>query len=96
MIDDEDKLVPKMGVYAVNVVIGEKSYKGMLNIGINPTTDFDNTKKIEVNMFDFDKELYGQKIMVEFIKHIRDERKFANLDELKQQLANDKIACSHV
>ena len=96
VIDDEDKLIPKIGVYAVNVLIGKEMHKGMLNIGTNPTTDSDNKVKIEVNMFDFDKELYGQKIKVEFIKHIRDEQKFANLDELKQQLANDKIACSHV
>ncbi len=95
-VDDEDKLIPKIGVYAVNVLIDEVKHKGMLNIGTNPTTDFDNKVKIEVNIFDFDKELYGQKIKVEFIKHIRDEQKFANLDELKQQLANDKIACTYV
>jgi riboflavin kinase/FMN adenylyltransferase len=96
VIDDEDKLIPKIGVYAVNVLIGKETYKGMLNIGTNPTMDSDNKIKIEVNIFDFDAELYGQKIKVEFIKHIRDEQKFANLDELKQQLANDKIACSYV
>ncbi len=96
VIHDEDKLIPKIGVYAVNVLIGDKTYKGMLNIGTNPTTDFDNKVKIEVNIFDFDLELYGQIIKVEFVKRIRDEQKFANLDELKQQLANDKIACSYV
>lgn len=96
VIGDEDKLIPKIGVYAVNVFIGEQTYKGMLNIGTNPTTDSDNKVKIEVNIFDFDTDLYGQKIKIEFIKHIRDEQKFANLDELKQQLANDKIACSYV
>jgi riboflavin kinase/FMN adenylyltransferase len=96
VIDDEDKLIPKIGVYAVYIVIAGNTYKGMLNIGTNPTTDSDNKVKIEVNIFDFDKALYGQKIKVGFIKHIRDEQKFANLDELKQQLANDKIACSHV
>lgn len=95
-IGNEDKLIPKIGVYAVNVMLGKQSYKGMLNIGTNPTTDLDNNIKIEVNIFDFDKDIYGESIKVEFVKRIRNEEKFANLDELKQALANDKIACSHV
>lgn len=93
---DSDKLIPKIGVYAVNVEHNNKRYKGMLNVGVNPTTDTDNKIKIEVNIFDFDKEIYGDGIKVEFVKRIRNEEKFANLDELKQALANDKIACSHV
>jgi len=95
-IEDKDKLTPKIGVYAVNVEVKGNTHKGMLNIGTNPTTDLDNTIKIEVNIFDFDKDIYGEKIKVEFVKRIRNEEKFANLDELKQALANDKIACSHV
>ena len=95
-IHDADKLLPLIGVYAVYVVIDEQRYKAMLNIGTNPTTDAETNIKIEVNIFDFDKELYGSKIKVEFRKRIRNEQKFANLDELKHQLANDKIACSHV
>ncbi len=95
-IEDKDKLTPKIGVYAVNVEVKGIAYKGMLNIGTNPTTDLDNTIKIEVNIFDFDKDIYGEEIKVEFLKRIRNEEKFANLDELKQALANDKIACSHV
>ncbi len=96
LIGNEDKLIPKIGVYAVNVLIGKQSYKGMLNIGINPTTDTDNTIKTEVNIFDFDQDIYEESIKVEFVKRIRNEKKFANLDELKQGLANDKIACSNV
>lgn len=95
-IGNEDKLIPKIGVYAVNVLIGKQLYQGMLNIGTNPTTDLNNTIKIEVNIFDFDQDIYGERVKVEFVKRIRNEEKFANLDELKQALANDKIACSHV
>jgi riboflavin kinase/FMN adenylyltransferase len=95
-VEDKDKLIPKIGVYAVNVVVEGKRYKGMLNVGTNPTTDTDNAIKIEVNIFDFDKEIYGEAIKVEFIKWIRNEEKFANLEELKNALANDKIACSNV
>ncbi|MCF8423549.1 MAG: bifunctional riboflavin kinase/FAD synthetase [Bacteroidia bacterium] len=95
-IEDTDKLLPKMGVYAVKVFIGSNSFKGMLNIGLNPTTDFDNKIKIEVNIFDFDRDIYGEILKVEFIKRIRDEQKFTNLDELKIALANDKMACENV
>lgn len=95
-IEDADKLIPKIGVYAVNVIIQGVTYKGMLNIGVNPTTDKDCKVKIEVNIFDFDKDIYDETLKVEFVKRIRDEEKFANLEELKQALANDKIACEHV
>ena len=95
-IEDTDKLIPKIGVYAVNVILNGITYKGMLNVGTNPTTDADTKIKIEVNIFDFDKDIYGETLKVEFVKWIRNEEKFANLDELKQALANDKIACANV
>ena len=56
----------------------------------------DNKIKIEVNIFDFNQDIYGETLKIEFVKWIRNEEKFANLDELKQALAYDKIACSHV
>lgn len=93
-IGNDDKIIPRIGVYAVNVDINGETYKGMLNIGYNPTTDTDHAIKIEVNIFDFDKDIYGSNIKVEFVKWIRNEEKFANLEELKQALANDKIACT--
>lgn len=95
-IENADKLIPKIGVYAVNVIYKGITYQGMLNIGTNPTTDLDNKIKIEVNIFDFSQDIYGETLKIEFVKWIRNEEKFANLDELKQALANDKIACSHV
>jgi riboflavin kinase/FMN adenylyltransferase len=95
-VADPDKLIPKIGVYAVNVVLDSVTYKGMLNVGVNPTTDSDNRIKIEVNIFDFDAEIYGRSLSVEFVKWVRDEEKFANLEELKQALANDKIACTAI
>jgi riboflavin kinase/FMN adenylyltransferase len=95
-IADEDKLIPKIGVYAVHVIYNHAIYKGMLNIGYNPTTDNDQKIKVEVNIFDFDREIYGEQLKLEFVKRIRDEKKFANLDELKHALASDKIACKDV
>jgi riboflavin kinase/FMN adenylyltransferase len=57
-------------VYAVNVILNGITYKGMLNVGTNPTTDLDNKIKIEVNIFDFDKDIYGETLKVEFVKWI--------------------------
>jgi len=93
---DLDKIKPKTGVYAVNIIIDQINFKGMLNVGYNPTTDSDRIQKIEVNIFDFNKDIYGKIIKIEFIKHLRNEVKFANLDELKEQLAKDKIACEKI
>ena len=90
-IEDDEKLVPGDGVYAVTLTIEEDSsvLKGMLNIGVRPTID--GTKRtIEVNIFDFDEDIYGKSIRV-YIKHyLRGEVKFDGLDELKKQLAIDK------
>jgi riboflavin kinase/FMN adenylyltransferase len=91
-IEDEEKLVPGNGVYAVQVTIGteETVYKGMMNIGMRPTVN--GTKRtIEVNIFDFDRDIYSQRMRVYLNNYLRGEVKFAGLDELKQQLAKDKI-----
>lgn len=87
--DETYKLIPKNGVYAVKVIVNEKEYDGMLNIGIRPTLKGIN-ETIEVNIFDFDEEIYGQKIQVKFYERIRDEQPFEDLNELKNQLSIDK------
>jgi riboflavin kinase / FMN adenylyltransferase len=88
-IQDEYKLVPANGVYAVDVQLGSRNLKGMMNIGIRPTVD--GTKRvIEVNIFNFDEDIYGQTLKVTLKKNLRLEVKFAGLEELKAQLAKDK------
>jgi riboflavin kinase / FMN adenylyltransferase len=88
-IQDEYKLVPANGVYAVDVQLGSRKLKGMMNIGIRPTVD--GTKRvIEVNIFNFDEDIYGQTLKVTLKKNLRLEVKFAGLEELKAQLAKDK------
>jgi len=92
-IQDEDKLVPGNGVYAVEVNIQSSilniKYFGMMNIGVRPTID--GTKRlIEVNIFDFDKSIYNETLTVTVRKHLRSEKKFNDLEELKEQLAKDK------
>lgn len=90
-IENEEKLVPGNGVYAVELTIGGDTtvYKGMMNIGVRPTV---NGKKrtIEVNIFDFNKDIYGENIRVYVNSYLRGEVKFAGLDQLKEQLAKDK------
>jgi riboflavin kinase/FMN adenylyltransferase len=63
--------------------------KGMMNIGVRPTVDGTN-RMIEVNIFDFDKEIYGDILTVSIRKHLRNEQKFDGLESLKKQLAKDK------
>ena len=94
-ISSEEKLIPGNGVYAVTVVIRDaavvgKVYKGMMNIGLRPTVD-GKKKVIEVNIFDFDADIYGQTIQVHLQHYLRGEVKFNGLDELKEQLRKDKL-----
>jgi riboflavin kinase/FMN adenylyltransferase len=92
-VDSELKLVPANGVYAVRVKIAEKMYFGVMNIGTKPTVNSSNEKSLEVHIFDFNKVIYGDIITVFMEKHIRNEQKFANLDELKRAISNDEIIC---
>jgi len=90
-----NKAIPKNGVYAVRVKIENGFYNGMMNIGIRPT--FDGTvETLEVHIFDFDRDIYGNTIQVHFIDRIRDEKKFTGQDELVQQLRQDKIKSKEI
>ncbi|WP_317897833.1 bifunctional riboflavin kinase/FAD synthetase [Aurantibacillus circumpalustris] len=88
--EGEEKIIPKTGVYFVEVFISEVKYFGMMSIGINPTTDSDNKVKLEVNIFNFNEDIYGKVIKLNFLKRLRDEKKFANLTELKKGIDLDK------
>ena len=76
------------GVYAANVRYDGEIYKGIANFGVRPTVNGHGTS-LEVHLLDFDKDIYGQKITVEFNKMIRKEKKFASLEELKEQIKRD-------
>jgi riboflavin kinase/FMN adenylyltransferase len=89
---DESKLVPSKGVYAVDVILDETSFIGMLSIGSNPTVNPDpSLRSIEVYILDFDKDIYGREISVRFRKKIRDEKKFPDTVALARQMELDKI-----
>jgi riboflavin kinase/FMN adenylyltransferase len=84
------KMIPRNGVYAVTVKIKNLEYKGMLNIGLRPTLNNTEKSVIEVNIFDFDEDIYDITISVKILQRIRDERFFASLDLLKNQLKQDE------
>jgi len=88
-VNDEDKLIPAKGVYAVNVQLNNKQYQGMLNTGMRPTLN-QHQLVTEVNIFNFDEDIYGSQITVRFKERIRDEKKFNDLESLKTQLNADK------
>lgn len=86
---DEEKIVLGDGIYAVYCVVEGKTYKGMMSIGFRPTVN-GRARVIEVNIFDFDKQIYGETIRVIVKKYLRAELKFNGLEELKSALHKDK------
>lgn len=84
------KLVPADGIYAVTVNYRGQVFGGMLSIGVRPTIAEGLARTIEVNIFNFDKEIYGESLEVNFIRHLRQELKFENLQALKLQLDQDR------
>lgn len=83
-----DELCPKIGVYAVTVECLGQTYKGVANIGYSPTFD-DNDFTVEVHLLDFDGDIYGKTIRVNFANFLRDEKKFSSVDELSKQIEKD-------
>ncbi len=88
-LEDQYKLITANGVYACRVCWNDNIYQGMGNIGIRPTVNHSNLT-IEVNIFGFREEIYGDNITIYFVDRIRDEIKFANLELLRQQLIKDR------
>lgn len=88
-IKNEEKLVPGNGIYVVEVELSGEIYGGMMSIGVRPTIGV-TERTIEVNIFEFDKEIYGERLRVYVKKYLREELKFKDLEELKAQLALDK------
>jgi riboflavin kinase / FMN adenylyltransferase len=94
-LPDPYKLIPANGVYASYVKWNDNIFKGMSNIGTRPTIDA-NRLTIEVNIFDFDEEIYTETITLYFVHRTRDEKKFGGLEQLKEQLFNDREEVIHL
>jgi len=88
---DPAQVVPAIGIYAVTVQWKKKKLRGMLSIGHNPTVTDEKKIHIEVNIFDFDEDIYGQDLEIAFVTYLRDEEKFDSLTALQEQLGNDKM-----
>jgi riboflavin kinase/FMN adenylyltransferase len=87
--DESYKLIPGNGVYSVAVEHEAKVYRGMANLGNRPTVSDSEDRILEVNLFEFDGDLYEKEIKVTFVDRIRDEIKFDSLDQLRAQLQKD-------
>ena len=85
---NKNMIIPKVGIYATKVYVNGKIYYGATNIGYNPTVNGDNLS-IETNILNFDEDIYGKVITIEFLERIRDEKKFNGIEELKSQLQKD-------
>lgn len=90
-VEENYKLIPKDGIYAAYTWVAGKKYQGMAYIGHRPTVN-GMSRNIEVNIFDFDEEIYGQTIRIDFDSFIRNDQKFSSLEELTVQLGKDKVA----
>lgn len=94
-VADAYKLIPRMGVYAVLVRYKDEVLKGMLNIGFNPTFE-GKQQTVEVNILDFDKDIYGETLVLEFVKYTRPELKFNSLADLITAIDNDKVEITEI
>jgi riboflavin kinase/FMN adenylyltransferase len=94
---DPHKIIPGYGVYAVRTSVNGKQYNGMLNIGTRPTFNKNaDNRSIEVNIFDFEEDIYGKEVTLFFIDKIRDEQKFEGVEMLVKQLKLDKISALRI
>ncbi len=84
------KLLPGNGVYCVDVEVLGEHYKGICNVGNRPTVGANNSKSVETHILDFDEDIYGLDIKIEFIEKIRDEKKFESINALKDQINLDE------
>lgn len=91
VLPSDNKFIPGMGVYAVMVVYENKTYKGMMNIGVRPTIeDYANKPVIEAHLFNFNDDLYGKFLQISIVRKLRNEFKFNSVDALRVQLKKDK------
>jgi riboflavin kinase/FMN adenylyltransferase len=92
-LEDARKLVPKRGVYATMVTLPDGQNRGgMMNIGRRPTFD-EMDVTVEVHLLDFEGDLYGETLSVQFLQRLRDEQKFESADALAAQLSEDERRC---
>ena len=96
-LDDPRKLVPRVGVYAVQAELASgKCFGGMMNVGVRPTFEADGAVTVEVHLFDFDGDLYGRTLRIQVQERLRDELKFSGVEALVTQLHEDRRQAERV
>ena len=90
-LENTEKIFPKNGVYAAKAYLDDQLIFGVMNIGTRPTVANNGQITIEIYLFDFKEEIYGREIKVEVMQHIRDEKRFDNIEDLKHQIQLDEI-----
>lgn len=88
-LDVQNEQLPPAGVYAVDALLNDTWLPGVANLGRRPTVADEGVLSLEVHLFDFERDIYGQLLEVRFMQHLRDEKKFNGLEELKAQIAID-------
>lgn len=95
LIPDEEKLLVPNGVYETSLILDNLRYRGITNVGDNPTVDEDHKIKVETNILDYNGNLYGKYLKIEFIRQIRKEIKFDSIEALKNQIKSDILEVAH-
>ncbi len=95
LIPDEEKLLVPNGVYETSLILDNLRYRGITNVGDNPTVDDDHKIKVETNILDYNGNLYGKYLKIEFIRQIRKEIKFDSIEALKNQIKSDILEVAH-
>lgn len=91
LLPDHEKMLPPNGVYLTKTIFDHGEYFGITNVGVKPTISGEEAEGIETHLFDFEGDLYGKELVVEFYAFERPERKFESLDQLQKQLAADAL-----
>ena len=95
-IENEHKLIPPAGVYAVKVEINNKLYDGALSIGVRPTFDFGPKLVVEVFIIDFNLNIYGETIKIILYSKIRGQEKYETVEALIEQIEDDVSKCKNI
>jgi riboflavin kinase/FMN adenylyltransferase len=85
----KERVVPADGIYAVYARLGEARHQGVANVGVRPSFETGGERIVEVHVLDFDESIYGCDLVVEFVERLREERRYANVEELKAQMERD-------
>ena len=88
-IENEDKIIPANGVYAVICQLENELINGIMNIGFKPSIEENKIKTIEIHLFEFDKNIYDRYLKIKVLNRIRDEVKFSSIEKLKIQISKD-------